>query len=175
MHMHQLLLIAWVFCWSMTANAYSILLEGNQPVKWGDTFPTIELNVNGSADVADGADLAEIRAGMQDWNSISCSTLLLQDGGLIVESSTVLVSNQVDNHNRITWIEDDSWSFGQYVVALTMPVWDQTNGFIVEVDTVVNGFHFYWSTDATVGTEDVKSMITHELGHFIGLQHVLGG
>ena len=152
----------------------SILMESNVPVRWDSNSIPLQLNEAGSDDISGGADIQIISDAMSKWNAISCSTIQIADGGSTTERETVLTTGEIDGVNRLTWIEDSTWPFGQFVLAMTMPVWG-SDGVIVEADIAFNGSNITWGTSFENDAQDLESIITHELGHFIGLQHILGG
>ncbi|MDP7039417.1 MAG: matrixin family metalloprotease, partial [Myxococcota bacterium] len=91
--------------------------------------------------------------------------------------STVVTSQMTDGKNVFTWLEDSSWDFGSYVLGVTMPVYD-SYGTINEADIAFNGYNIAgpWSTtSSSMAYTDIESVAVHELGHYFGAQHVIGG
>jgi hypothetical protein len=67
-----------------------------------------------------------------------------------------------------------SWEYDQAALAQTSLFFVKSTGEILEADVEVNAQDFVW-TDVTVDPghqlQDLQNALTHELGHFIGLDH----
>ncbi len=177
--MSRLLLVVPMLSVATPAHAFAVeTVGGAEPsagavVKWFDAQVPIQLNSAGAPNISDGSDLAALRRAIDEWNSVSCSTLFLDERAPTSETDTTVTDGALDGVNRVTWVNDARWSFGSQVLGVTAPIYDTRDGEIVEADIAFNGRFSSWSTDGTAN--DIEAIATHELGHLIGLQHVLGG
>ncbi|WP_437739179.1 matrixin family metalloprotease [Sorangium sp. So ce1504] len=115
-----------------------------------------------------GFAAASIEAGFAAWSSPGCTAWeaeLLGDTGDGYDFD--------DGKSVFLWISD-GWpgELGQAdsVIAVTMPVWD-ADGVIGEADMIFNNVGFCWNDTGDGDCIDVRSIATHEEGHFLGLGH----
>jgi len=169
------LLLALLMLIPSTALSYSInLTPGGYVVRWSKADIGYYTNPKGSDDISNGSDVSAITAAFNDWQNIGCSKLTFQKQG--DTNTNKLISNgaEPNGKNELAWVEDNSWSFGKYTLAVTSPI-IYSNGSMVEADIAFNGYLNKWSTVGQFGRADVKSVALHEIGHMFGLQHNLAG
>lgn len=80
--------------------------------------------------------------------------------------------------NCIRWRDKaELWAWPVNLVAVTLVHYWEDTAVIEDVDMDLNAFEFSWSTDLECQDEhhDLIATITHEAGHFIGLDHSLDG
>ncbi len=136
------------------------------------------LNKDGVPNISDGSDLNAVRASFQSWADISAATIQFEDAG----TTTSKHANANDGVNLISF-EDDQFPFSYGVLAVaakTTEIDEVTQvARITDADIVVNpdfvndiNYNLgvgYDNVDA--GYFDIQSVITHEIGHVLGLLH----
>lgn len=78
--------------------------------------------------------------------------------------------NGTDRLNRVLWLGGAQWRHGAGTLALTTTTFLVGTGEIVDTDMEVND-DLPWAVDGTATSYDLESILTHEAGHFLGLDH----
>ncbi len=126
------------------------------------------------------AEIAAVKACFDQWQSFPGSTLRFEFAGLVSPQG---LDVREDNTNVVFWAKNSlTVNSGQMNIS-NLRAWTSVNfaadGSILESDIVLNGVQFQWFTDFnnTVNqAQFIESVLLHEIGHFIGLDHaVVGG
>jgi len=107
------------------------------------------------------------------WNNIDTSVLSITYNGMDI----YLTNDPNDGINTIFWSNHSTISGLNGVTLLTTPTSGADLGEFSDVDIALYDGR-QWSTTAsscnTTGPKDVQSVVTHELGHALGLGHATG-
>jgi MYXO-CTERM domain-containing protein len=130
-------------------------------------FPlTILLGLPRSRDLGADTD-AEVAVALRSWSEVPCTAFRATLGG-------TTASAPGDDGTSGVYFRDDAWPAPLVPGALAQTlVRTDGNGFIYDADVHVNGKEYVWSLDGRAGTVDTRSVLTHELGHLLGLGHSL--
>lgn len=153
-----------------TANAFDIKETPNGAhVHWDEQKVSFVLNEAGDTSLAFDRVRSAVQQSFAAWSGQQGSSLTLQYGG---ETSDAEVGYRrgAENTNLVVWEEQD-WPYDPGVMAMTLTTFSVRSGALVDADIVVNGVNFKWATDGRDSHHDVANALTHEVGHFIGLDH----
>lgn len=171
--------------------------------RWKKTTVPYYLHPSGSADLQPKAALDAIRQSFQDWQNVDCTSLKFTEGyhcntalgkclfnsnqtcksdsdcNAAKNTSVLPIAGKYNKRNELVWVETSQWKHGTYVLGVTVAITDWS-GNITESDIAFNGYQQKWTNDPYVATKNqstqhVKSVAIHEIGHFFGVHHMLGG
>jgi len=139
---------------------------GQPPATWasGSLPVSFSLGLPLSRDLGD-AEGAEIDVALRSWNDVACTAFR---GKLV---GTTQGPGGDDGVSGVYW-HDTDWpsTFLAGALGQTLIYVDKT-GHIYDADVHINGKDYVWSLDGRPGTVDARSILTHELGHALGLGH----
>ncbi len=158
-------------------DARGCLVSGPQ-LKWGSSCVSFNVQRDGSRRGLSYDDAhTAIRRGFAEWLHADCGdgqrpSIEVSDYGAIECSKAEY--NQDSPNANIFMFRDDSWPYDNAVdtLALTTLIFNADTGEIYDADVEVNTLESRMSVgDVGVNDIDFSSVITHEIGHFLGLSH----
>ncbi|MCB9728292.1 MAG: matrixin family metalloprotease [Deltaproteobacteria bacterium] len=145
--------------------------DAGQPLHWpSKVAPALTLDPSFPGD-ADPTTVSTIVArAAARWTSLPCMPPTVALAGYAACGG----EDPDDGTNCLFRVSDPQrWEHGVNQVALTLVHFDNRRGAIVDVDMVLNAAWFGFATEADCqpSDADLDAVLTHELGHFFGLDH----
>lgn len=142
---------------------------GAQGARWNDGV--VALTVDKSFDELDPQAFEALVGAVSAWqeSAVGLPTLVAQRG----ETNTIGYNVDGDNTNTV-YFEPQRADMANGALAITVLTFDREAGEILDADIVVNGEHRFGVVDqmdslAARKAYDIQNVLTHELGHFLGL------
>ncbi len=76
-----------------------------------------------------------------------------------------------DGRNSVIWLTGTSWRYSSATLALTTTNFNLPSNEIFDADMELNDNVGWDTTGQVAGAYDLESVLTHEAGHFLGLDH----
>ncbi len=152
--------------WSGTTAGYVRITTTTTGIelRWTDTPITYYINANGAPQIPNGSEFLAVHAAFDAWENVPSAAVDFDFGG-----TTPLRSVGRDGLNVITFA-DDSGLLGSQTLAATFSFINHSNGVLEESDIAFNPNHDF-STSGEEDKFDIQSVVTHEVGHMLGLDH----
>lgn len=160
--------------------------ENPKPIEWPVRCVKYRINEDGSEQFGstDGkiSDRLKnlVEQAFQSWNDPDCAGFAMVNGGLTSNDRARYKQNQgiEGNMNLVVW-RDDSWPYqrSRAAFALTSVTYDSNEAVITDADIEINSanYDFAHLQKSQVGSDNAKvdllNTLTHEVGHFVGLDH----
>ncbi len=136
------------------------------PLRWDGQPIEIVIAVDDAPGKGGARKAAEaITAAFAAWDVPFAITLTEQHG-----TPPAAIAN--DGRNVVRFITDH-WdpAWGSDALAITLTSHDPATGRITGADILINAVRHRWTAEACEAEYDLQNVVTHEIGHFLGLAH----
>ena len=147
------------------------------PLTWRTLPLTYRFHRGGSSKLDTFEARTAIRAAFKTWSNAKCNgkrtSLRFEEGDEIRKDKPLGESKKASEPFGI-FFRDDEWPYnGADALALTNQTYGKINGWIDYADIEINtSTEMGFSTDKNESQgPDLQAVMTHEVGHFIGLAH----
>lgn len=148
------------------ASAYEVMTtEHGDLLSWQELPVGYASNVTSTpVSVSRTGFQAAVDQAVDSWGTVDGSALAFSREG----TTETDASYYDDGLNAIYWTED--WEWDPSVLALTS-TWTTRSGEVIGFDMRINARDHDFATDGDPERADLLNMLTHELGHAVGLDH----
>ncbi|HXN34368.1 MAG TPA: matrixin family metalloprotease [Polyangiaceae bacterium] len=153
------------------------------PVWWRNACVSYDVQRNASKWVAYGEAETIVAAAFAQWTQVACPadaagqtlvSIRVRDLGAVDCAKVGYNTDGAPNQHAIIF-RDDVWPYPNDLantLGLTTVTFDARSGEIYDADTEINGTVPLGVSDPVASDSyDLASIITHEMGHFLGLAH----
>lgn len=124
--------------------------------------------IAGASVVTDGDARAAVRRAFATWAQ-SGANLSFRDDGETSRPELGFRPGQA-NQNLVVWM-GHTWPGTDGDPAFTLVSFDCKTGKILDADVILNAKTYHFSAQGADNAIDVQNIVTHEVGHLIGLAH----
>ncbi|MFT3922987.1 MAG: matrixin family metalloprotease [Myxococcales bacterium] len=144
-----------------------------QPLYWPGGATEIWVDPEGSAlrGITEPEAQEALARAIEHWSSVVCPDGQPLDLELVLKGSSATFQGQPDELNVLRFL-DDTWPYPVASAAQTSVGFDLETGALSRARVEVNSaLHDITLTAQSASDVDLEGTLTHELGHFLGLDH----
>lgn len=150
------------------ASAYTLrTTDAGRPVRWADAAVSFRVNTSlGDVGAPDQVARTVVEA-LAGWGDLPASPFFFDGDPRPVSNHS---PSSMDGVTDIVLVEHD-WQFEDDYAGVTLVSYDVASGVIRDADIYLNGVDQDFEVEATGDAYDVGNVLTHELGHLLGMGH----
>lgn len=162
-----------------TYDSSTLCSDEGTPLFWPSPCISFSVNTAGSPRLGISADQLQdvVETAFQRWLAADCGDGAHPD--LSIETYPQVDCSEIgykeNGPNQNQWaFRDDDWPYGATidgVLALTLLTVNTKSGEIYDVDVELNSYQSHFTLDTANPDIDLPSVVQHESGHFLGLDH----
>ncbi|MBL8934628.1 MAG: matrixin family metalloprotease [Archangium sp.] len=138
---------------------------------------TSAMAINGTQAVSYAVVLTGMQSAFQKWSvsntALTCTTSMnFEFQGTYASPTGTTAINGNDGNNNVIWLGGNFWRHGSGTLGVTTTSFFP--GEITDADMELNN-NSTWANDGRQTAIDYESVVTHEAGHFVGMDHTNSG
>ncbi len=148
------------------AIAYTRILSPSTGVAahWASMPISYFISQDGSDQILNNSEFLAVQAAFQTWAAVPTANV----GFNYLGPAPVNVG--VSDTLNLVSFSDTTFPWAAGTLAVTLNYFSKSTGVTSEADILLNPSQ-PWSTSGESGRYDIQSIVTHEIGHFLGLDH----
>ena len=132
-------------------------------LRWVEMPIAFAVNAGNGQGLSAGEVTLAVNAAHKAWEGVETAAIDFEDQG-----HTTVSTVDYDQVNAVFF--DANWNLDPELMAITAN-WSYSDGTVVGFDIRINDRDHGWATDGRSDADDLQNMLTHELGHCLGLDH----